>query len=285
VTNTNLIHADELLPHLSDPNWAIVDCRFQLEDTDAARWDYLVAHIPGAVYAHLDWDLSGFKTGRNGRHPLPAVEAFCSTLGSWGITPETQVVAYDATGGGIAAARLWWMLRYLGHTRVALLDGGWNAWLTQGHRSRAGNERRQSTEYRGRPDPGMTCDIDFVAHAAQSPDWAVIDARGPTRYRGEEEPIDPVAGHVPGALNGFWKDSLAPDGTLLPREELRARFTSLIAGVPPDHVITYCGSGVSAAFVIFAMELAGLPGAKLFPGSWSEWSNDRSRAVATGSTP
>jgi thiosulfate/3-mercaptopyruvate sulfurtransferase len=277
-----LIAAEELLSRIGDPDLAIVDCRARLEAPGAGERDYLIAHIPGALFAHLDRDLSGEKTGRNGRHPLPAPEALIARFSEWGITPRTTVVAYDDVGGGLAAARLWWLLRYMGHERASLLDGGWQAWMHAGGLVQGGNQRRRPGEFVGQPHPDMGRDADFVASAALSGDWLVVDSRAGSRYRGEEEPFDPVAGHIPGARNHYWLENLRPDGRLLPPGQLRAAFERVLGGVGPERTVFYCGSGVTSAFQVFAMEVAGLPGARIYPGSWSEWSNDSSRPVATG---
>jgi len=277
-----LITADELMSRAGDPNLGIFDCRARLEAPEAGEREYLVAHIPGAVFAHLERDLSGEKTGRNGRHPLPTPEAITARFSEWGIAPQTTVVAYDDVGGGLAAARLWWLLRYMGHERALILDGGWQAWMYAGGLIQGGSQRRAAGTFVGQPRFDMARDGDFVANVAASGEWLVVDSRMGSRYRGEEEPFDPVAGHVPGARNHYWLESLAPDGRLLPPRQLRTAFERLLGGVAPERTIFYCGSGVTSAFQVLAMEVAGLPGAKIYPGSWSEWSNDPARPVATG---
>lgn len=272
----------ELLGRLNDPDLATFDCRFLLDAPEACHRDYLHAHIPGAVYVHLDRDMSAPKTGRNGRHPLPAPDVLVATVRRLGISNDTDVVVYDAAGGGLAASRLWWTLRYVGYDRVWFLDGGWPAWVAAGGPTRAGEERRAPADFAAHIRPGMASDIDATARAAESPDWCVVDVRAPGRYRGEEEPIDPVAGHIPGARNRFWQDNLTPDGHLRDAAALRREFDALLGGVPPERCVFYCGSGVTSAFLVFLMEYAGLPGAKVYPGSWSEWCSDPSRPVATG---
>jgi thiosulfate/3-mercaptopyruvate sulfurtransferase len=273
----------QLLGRLNDPGLAIFDCRFLLDAPDACQQEYLQAHIPGAVYVHLDRDMSAPKTGRNGRHPLPTPEILVATVRRLGISNDTDVVVYDAAGGGLAASRLWWTLRYLGHDRVTFLDGGWPAWVAAGGPTKVGEERRAPAEFVAHIRPGMAADIDATARAAESPDWCVVDVRAPSRYRGEEEPIDPVAGHIPGARNRHWQDYLMPDGRLRDPAGLRREFEALLGRVPPERSIFYCGSGVTSAFVVFLMEYAGLPGARVYPGSWSEWCSDPSRPVAAGS--
>lgn len=259
-----------------------MDCRFKLEDVEAGRRAYLAAHIPGAVYAHLDDDLSGPKTGHNGRHPLPEAEAMRRTFGAWGIAENTHVVAYDDMSGALGGARLWWLLRYMGHDRAAVLDGGWRAWLAAGGPTRAGAETRPPADFVGSPRREMIRTADDVAALAQLTDWAVIDSRAAARYRGETELIDRVAGHIPGARHFFWQENIDGEGKLLPPEQLRARFEKLLSGVAPEHAVFYCGSGVTAALNLLAIEAAGLRGAKLYPGSWSEWSSDPARPVAAG---
>lgn len=275
----------DLLDRLTDPQVAVFDCRFLLDAPGACRHEYLHAHIPGAAYVHLDHDLSATPTGRNGRHPLPEPAAIESLFGRLGISNDVDVVGYDSAGGGLAASRLWWMLRYLGHDRVSILDGGWPAWLKAGGPTRSAAEVRGPAAFRGRLRRDLALDADAVAEAAASRDWIVLDVRGPTRYRGEEEPIDPVAGHIPGARNRYWMESLTPDGHLRPPADLRAEFDRLLGGVVPDHVICYCGSGVTSAHTILAMERSGLPGARLYSGSWSEWCSDPARPVARGTEP
>ena len=272
----------ELMGRLHQPGLAIFDCRFLLDAPEACHHDYLRAHVPGAVYVHLDRDMSAPMTGRNGRHPLPAPEALIATFGRLGIAHDTDVVVYDAAGGGLAASRLWWMLRYAGHDRVWFLDGGWPAWVAAGGPTVAGEERRAPAQYVGHLRPDMALDIDATARAAASPEWCVVDVRAPGRYCGEEEPIDPVAGHIPGARNRFWQEALTPDGHLRDAAALRREFEALLGPVPPERCVFYCGSGVTSAFLVFLMEHAGLPGARIFPGSWSEWCSDPSRPIATG---
>jgi thiosulfate/3-mercaptopyruvate sulfurtransferase len=278
---TTLITPEQLLPHLAESDWAVFDCRFKLEDVEAGRRAYLAAHIPGAVYAHLDNDLSGPKTGSNGRHPLPSPEAMIATFSVWGIGPETQVVAYDDQYGGMGAARLWWMLRYMGHDRAAVLDGGWQAWAAA-FPARSGSESRPPARFTGQPRPDMIREADEVGALAQSSSWKVIDSRALPRYRGDEEPLDPVAGHIPGAKHFYWQNIVGLEGRTLSPDELRQKLQDLLGETPPDHCVFYCGSGVSAAANLLAMEAAGLHGAKLYPGSWSEWSSDPKRPVATG---
>jgi thiosulfate/3-mercaptopyruvate sulfurtransferase len=271
-----LIQIDELRAHLGDPAYALVDCRTDLTNPAWGRGAYLQAHIPGAVHADLETDLSAPRTGLNGRHPLPSPEHLASVFSRWGIQEGIEVVAYDA-GADFFAARLWWSLRYLGHARVRVLEGGWTAWLAEGLPTAAGEERRPAQRFLPRPRPDMITPIARVLEAGR-----LLDARAPERFRGEVEPLDRVAGHIPGARSFEWRRSLAADGRLLPAHALRAQLEGALAGVAPEQAVVYCGSGISASHVLLAMEVAGLPGARLYPGSWSEWCSDPTRPVATG---
>ncbi|MCX6072346.1 MAG: sulfurtransferase [Chloroflexi bacterium] len=260
--HTPLIQLHELTAHLGDPAWAIVDCRTDLTNPGWGRGAYLQSHIPGALHADLETDLSAPRTGLNGRHPLPSPEDLASVFSRWGIDDAVEVIAYDA-GADFFAARLWWSLCYLGHTRAHVLDGGFAAWQAEGLPVSAGEDRRPARRFLPRPQ-------------------RLIDARAPERYRGEVEPLDRVAGHIPRARSYEWRRSLAPDGRLLPARALRAQLEGALAGVAPDQTVVYCGSGVSASHVLLAMAVAGLHGARLYPGSWSEWCADPARPVAIG---
>ena len=277
---TTLISAAELAEHLDDPGWAIVDCRFALADTERGRRDFQAAHIPGARYAHLDEDLSGpVLAGLTGRHPLPDIESFAQTLGGWGIGDGVQVVVYDDATGGIAA-RLWWMLRWLGHDEVAVLDGGWAQWSRAGLPVQSDPGSRPARVFAIRPRPDLLVDTAEVVAKSQDRPAVLFDSRTADRYRGENENIDPVAGHIPGAINAPYPDNVDPDGLFLPRETLQARFEALLAETPADQAIFYCGSGVTAAHNLLAMAHAGLGDARLYAGSWSEWITDPARPVA-----
>ena len=279
---TTLISTAELIEHLDDPAWAIVDCRFSLADTERGRRDYLAAHIPGALYAHLDEDLSGpVITGQTGRHPLPDPDDFARALGEWGIGGGVQVVVYDDSTGGIAA-RLWWMLRWLGHDAVAVLDGGWAMWLNGKLPYRGGSESRPARRFEARPRPNLTVDTATVeSMSRERPAW-LFDSRTADRYRGENETIDPVAGHIPGAINAAYPDNVGPDGLFLSKEALRIRFETLLQGAPVGQTAFYCGSGVTAAHNLLALVHAGLGDGRLYAGSWSEWIVDPARPVVRG---
>lgn len=279
---TTLVDAGTLREHLEDPDWMVVDCRFSLDDPEAGGRAYAAAHIPGAVYAHLDRDLSGpVVPGVTGRHPLPDPDRLSAWLSARGVDASVQVVAYDNKGGAIAA-RLWMLLRWLGHAAVAVLDGGWSAWCAAGHPTTQDAETPVPRQFIPAPASALLVDAATVERLRNDPACRLLDARARPRYRGEVEPIDPVAGHIPGAVSAPFAENLAPDGRFLPPEELRARFKALLGGVPPSAAVCYCGSGVTANHILLAMEYAGLPGARLYAGSWSEWITDPSRPVATG---
>lgn len=285
---STLVSAANLANHLSDPHWLIVDCRFDLARSEAGAAAYAAGHIPNAVYAHLDRDLSSPITATSGRHPLPTPDQFAATLSSWGLTDDTQVVAYDADTGAYAA-RLWWLLRWAGHRKVAVLDGGLKAWSAAGLPVTTEIAQRAPTRFKVHPDRSLWLDADEVAERVRRSDWRLLDARGAERYAGTIEPIDKVAGHVPGALNHPFALNLAADGRFLPAEELRARFekSQATAGgtrIDDQHTIAMCGSGVTACHLLLGLEIAGKSGAKLYAGSWSEWLRDPARGVATGDT-
>jgi thiosulfate/3-mercaptopyruvate sulfurtransferase len=236
------------------------------------------------VYAHLGHDLAGAKTGANGRHPLPDPDALRRTFGRLGIAEDDQVVAYDQDTG-MYASRLWWLLRSMGHEAVAVLDGGFAMWLAEGRPTTSGQEQRAAREFHGAPNAGHAMTATEVEQVLRSPDWRLLDARAPERYRGETEPIDKVAGHIPGAGNHFFKWNLDDQGRFRSPDELRAKLRESIGAVLTDHVICYCGSGVTACHNLLALEHAGLHGAKLYPGSWSEWSSNPARPTARNQNP
>lgn len=260
----------------------VVDCRFTLKDPAAGRAAYAAAHIPGALYLDLDQDLAAVRTATSGRHPLPAVSTFVATLGRCGVTRTSQVVAYD-DAGGVYASRLWWLLRWLGHDAVAVLDGGLQAWQAAGLPLTADVRPAMMCAY-GSPltNDRLWHDTPSVVAMVADESAVLIDARGPTRYRGETEPFDPVAGHIPGALNHPYDNNLTADKTFRPAAELRARFRTLLGDTDPADVVHYCGSGVSACANVLAMEIAGLGMTRLYPGSWSAWVSDPTRPVACG---
>jgi thiosulfate/3-mercaptopyruvate sulfurtransferase len=278
---TTLIDTRAVGDRLHDPAFVLIDCRFNLGDPDWGEREYRAAHIPGAEYAHLDRDLSGKKTGSNGRHPLPTISALAETFGRFGIDSGVQVVAYDQDTG-IYASRLWWLLRWLGHEAAAVVDGGFARWRAEGRPTHSGVETRPARTFVPRPRAGATVDVQQVARLTHDPDWRLVDARAPERFRGEAETLDHAAGHIPGAVNHFYQRNLGREGTFLPSSELRSLLETAIGRTPVDHVVCYCGSGVTACHNLLALEHAGLYGGKLYPGSWSEWSSDPSRGIATG---
>jgi thiosulfate/3-mercaptopyruvate sulfurtransferase len=281
MTYTTLVSTDLLAKHLDDPNWVIVDCRFTLTDTEAGRRAYATGHLPGARYAHLDEHLSAPKSGRNGRHPLPDPRVFALTLGRWGIDADKQVIVYDDSFGAMAV-RLWWMLRWMGHDAVALMDGGLPKWQREKRPITPEASTVSPANFTPHVRDSMRVDAQSVLAASAAGSELLLDARPEMRFLGEMEPIDPIAGHVPGAVNVPFDDNLDLGGTFLPADELREMYDGLLAGHTPEEVIHMCGSGVTACHNLLAMEIAGLRGAKLYPGSWSEWIADPGHPIATG---
>ncbi len=277
MTFKTLISCDELAQHLNDPEWRIFDCRHQLSDVGYGEKAYAEGHLPGAVFMHLDRDLSGPMNGRNGRHPLPDPQLLAGKIGAAGVGRQTQVVVYD-DDGGMYAVRLWWLLRWMGHDRVAVLDGSIRQWISQG--------RPLTTDAPQCTPAAFEVELrDWVVTSGQveanldTNDFCLIDARGPERFRGENETMDPVGGHIPGARNRFFRDNLDA-GSFRPAAELRQEYLGVLAGVEPSQAVMYCGSGVTACHNLLAMEIAGLPGARLYAGSWSEWCADPRRPLA-----
>ncbi|MBK9615521.1 MAG: sulfurtransferase [Uliginosibacterium sp.] len=277
--HTLLIAPAELAAHFDKPDWFVFDVRHELQDTEAGRTAYRAGHIPGAIFLHMDEDLSAGKTGKNGRHPLPDRDAFAARLAALGVAPGTQVVAYDAAGG-MMAARLWWMLRWLGHEKVAVLDGGWPAWATHYPISTDTPPARPAGTLQAHVPLTRQVSAAEVLTNINKKEKLVLDARGPDRFRGENETMDPVGGHIPGARNRCFRDNLGPDGCFKDAATLRQEFLATLGDFAPTQVISQCGSGVTACHNLLAMEQAGLPGAALYPGSWSEWCSDPARPVA-----
>ena len=281
--HTTLITPTELAAHLDDPRWVIVDCRHDLMNPSAGRDAYAAAHITNAQFADMDHQLSGPKQGADGvfrgRHPLPDRAALIDTLRSWGVHPDSQLVTYDAHGG-MFAARLWWLLRWVGHARVAVLDGGLAAWQAQGLPMSDQVPIREAGTIAEQAPLVETVSAADVLNNLTAGSRTVVDARAADRFRGENETMDPVGGHIPGAKNRFFKDNLAADGRFKSPEVLKADFAALID--EPAQAIMQCGSGVTACHNLLALEVAGMPGAALYPGSWSEWCADPARPVATG---
>ncbi len=281
---STLISAPQLQA-LPPTGLAIVDCRFDLAAPEAGRAAYVAGHIPCAVYAHLDEDLSAPKTPVSGRHPLPDAAQLATKLGVWGIDRQTQVIAYDADSGAYAA-RLWWLLRWLGHEAVAVLDGGFKAWQTAGYAVETATDapRPRVKSFQAQPRADRVVDAAEVERLRTLGDWRILDARAAERYSGQVEPIDPVAGHIPGARNYPFMRNLDAGGRFLPAAELRTRFAPVLDGTAGDRAVAMCGSGVTACHLLLALEVADLPGARLYAGSWSEWIRDPRRPVATGTS-
>jgi thiosulfate/3-mercaptopyruvate sulfurtransferase len=277
---TALVSTEILAQCLDDPDSVVFDCRHDLTDPQRGRAEYAKSHIPGARFLHLDEDLSAPKTGKNGRHPLPDPDTLMEKLGQAGVDSRKQVVAYDAQGG-MVAVRLWWLLRWLGHWPVAVLDGGWNKWVAEGRPQSSEIPRPQPTRFAGKASNSWV-GADFVRAGPDNPGTVLLDARAPDRFRGQNETLDPVGGRIPGARNRFFRDNLDANGRFKPRESLKQEFAAVLGDTRPENVVHYCGSGVSACHNLFAMEVAGLRGGRLYPGSWSEWCADPSRPVETG---
>jgi thiosulfate/3-mercaptopyruvate sulfurtransferase len=281
MTFTKLISAAELAQHVFDHDWVVLDCRHDLAQPDAGSMAYAEGHIPNAQFAHLDHELAGEKVGADGtfrgRHPLPDRAAFIANLRQWGINDNTQVVAYDAHGG-MFAARLWWMLKWVGHDAVAVLDGGLPAWLAHGMFVSTEASPRTLGSLTDQPALLASVNADDILKSLNDTTRTIIDARAPDRFRGENETMDPVGGHIPGAKNRFFKDNLQADGRFKSADQLRSEFSELLT--QPESAVMQCGSGVTACHNLLALEIAGLSGAALYPGSWSEWCSDPARPIA-----
>ncbi len=280
--HTTYIPAEEVASKLDHPDWVLLDCRFSLDAPDLKEQDYQQSHLPGARYVHLERDLSGeIQVGKTGRHPLPTFEDLVVRLGSWGIGPGVQVVAYDDANGAYAA-RLWWILRWLGHDAVAVMDGGWNAWTAAGLPVSEALPTKEPREFQLNPRHTWLLNAHEVDALRERPDVVLIDARSGDRFRGENEPIDSVAGHIPGANSLPCSENLGPDGLVKTPEALCERFEAVLNGRPPERLISYCGSGVTACLNLLALKHAGLGDGRLYGGSWSDWITDPDRPIATG---
>jgi thiosulfate/3-mercaptopyruvate sulfurtransferase len=281
MTFTTLVSCAELAQHLDDPRWVVVDCRHQLNDPDWGERSYREAHLAGARFLHLDRDLSSPLTGNNGRHPLPDPARLAQRLRDIGLNADSQLVVYDHVGGGMAA-RLWWLARWLGHSQVALLDGGFGAWTAAGLPVDDHQPDITPGNFSGTPNPAWTVDAAYLLGQLDQASLRLIDARAADRFAGENETLDPVGGHIPGARNRPWMNNLAADGRFKPAAQLREEWLAVLAGSAAADSIQQCGSGVTACHNLLALEVAGLSGARLYPGSWSEWCSDPARPVARG---
>ena len=284
---STLITTAQLSSVLNSKTLVLVDCRFDLADTQRGQRKYISSHIPGAVYCHLDNDLCGpINTGKTGRHPLPAVEKLVDKFSSWGIDDQTQVVVYDDSEPvpGAIASRLWWSLHWLGHEAVALLDGGWQAWTVEKRLLDHGEGFNSRKTFIPRTRNELLASRSLVEDIRLDPGYRLLDSRSTDRYDGLNETIDPVAGHIPGALPLPYIANVDPEGNLLSAEQLAARFKDTIGNTPAQNVVFYCGSGVTAAHNLFAYKYAGLGDARLYVGSWSDWITDSTRPVATRDT-
>ena len=278
---TTLIEPAQLAALMGEPKCAILDCRFELSQPDWGERAYAAGHIPHALYAHLDRDLAGAISARSGRHPLPSVEAWSATAAGWGIDGRMQVVAYDQ-GNGAYAARAWWLLRWVGHEQVAVLNGGYAAWLAAGLPVSTESESRPPRQFTPHVDAQPTLGSDEVRAALAAGEILLVDARAADRFAGENEKVDPVAGHVPGAQSAPFAGNLDAQGRFLDAAALRSRWRALLGARAPRELVAMCGSGVTACHNLLALEVAGLRGARLYPGSWSEWIRDPARPVARG---
>jgi thiosulfate/3-mercaptopyruvate sulfurtransferase len=276
---TTLIDNKTLAHHLDTENWIIVDCSYDLVDKNAGRNSYLESHIKGAVFADVYDDLSGPPVTDHGRHPLPSEEALNSLFSRLGIGHDSQVIVYD-NACACFAGRLWWMLRYMGHKAVAVLDGGWQSWEEAGLAKAAGEEKNTHTNFQGHTNKDWLVTVNGVPAAE-----LLVDSRDPQRYRGENEPLDKAAGHIPGAINRFWKNNLDASGLFKDSEQLRNEFEVSLGGIDICKTVFYCGSGVTACHNLLAMAHAGLDSPRLYAGSWSDWCSEPSRPVATGENP
>lgn len=278
----SLVDSAWLIANLDTPHIVVVDTRWYLLNPPQGREEYLASHIAGAVHLSIDHDLSAEAWDGPGRHPLPKPARFIETMSNAGIDSTCHVVIYDSAGGS-TSTRLWWLLRYYGHTQVSILDGGWQAWQAAGGAVHSGNETRSARQFVGQPNPAMTVNADQVDYLRQQQSVLILDARAHERYTGAVEPFGPRAGHIPGAVSAPFAGNLTAEGTLKSPAELAARYHELGAN-QAQQVVCYCGSGVTATHDIFAMHLAGID-ATLYPGSWSDWSSQESRPIATGEQP
>ncbi len=281
--HTTIISADQLSQYLQHPDWLIIDCRYSLQDKKYGLNEYNKAHIPNAIYANLNTDLSApVVAGKTGRHPLPEIDVLVQTFSKWGIDKNVQVVVYDDTIGAFAA-RLWWMLQWLGHDRVAVLDGGWAHWQQAGLPVNQDQPIYHWRNFVPAPRAERLISVDEVEKILDNPNYQIFDARAEDRYRGENETIDPIAGHIPHAVSAPFVQNIDTSQQFLSQEKLKSRFQMLLGNTMPGNAIFYCGSGVTACHNLLALKHAGLGDGKLYAGSWSEWITNPDRSIATGS--
>jgi thiosulfate/3-mercaptopyruvate sulfurtransferase len=275
----DVIKIQELKDHLEDPNWVIIDCRYSIAEPDLGYQEYRQGHIPGALYVSLEEELTGeIIPGKTGRHPLPQLKDIVERLSSWGVNQDTQVVVYDHSTGAFAA-RLWWILNWLGHEKVAVVNGGWEAWVKDIGQIENMENSSKPSKFIPTVREDLAVDAQFVDSIRSDPGYLLLDSRSPERYHGIEEPIDPIAGHIPGAVSVPYHDNLTDEGLFKSEREIRDRFSGVLGDISPANTIFYCGSGVSAIHNLIAMRMAGFEMAKLYPGSWSEWITDPSRPI------
>ncbi len=279
MTYSTLVSATTLAENIDNPNWIIFDCRFSLADSEAGPKAYRQGHIPGARYVHLNNDLSSPVKSYTGRHPLPNFSVLAQKLGDWGVGNRSQVIVYDDAGGAFAG-RMWWLLRTMGHQQVAVLDGGINRWRKLGLATTTTLPNINPNQFRCYLDESQWLSAEQVENALARRRIVLLDARTPERFQGLQEPIDPVAGHVPKAVNQPFQNNLEHDGRFLAADQLKNQFQDLIGRHAPGQVVHMCGSGVTACHNLLAMEVAGLSGSKLYAGSWSEWIANPNRAIA-----
>jgi len=279
---TTLISTHDLAQHIQSAQTLVIDCRFDLMDTEIGREDYLESHLPGAIYADLNKDLSGeIVAGKTGRHPLPDVEKFCQKLSQWGVDNSIQVIAYDDRGGAMAA-RLWWLLQWMGHDKAAVLDGGWNKWVSEGRNTSSSVPQREARKFSVNIQTQLSASVNDVLNAINDDSIKLLDARASDRFRGENETLDNKAGHIPGAINVPFIGNLNDEGCFLSPQALQSRYESILGSTPGRNSIVYCGSGVTAAHDILAMKVAGISDARLYAGSWSHWITNDKHPIATG---
>lgn len=277
---TTLVSAQDTLEHLEDPNWRIIDCQFDLKDKSHGYQSYRKEHIPSAIYADLENDLSSPISANSGRHPLPAVSDICEKFSKWGIQTNTQVIVYDNVFGSYAA-RLWWLLKWLGHRKVAVLNGGLTFWKQAGYPLTSKMPTVNPVDFSAQPNMSMMVDTNYIANTLSTSVLTLIDVRDSERYKGLQEPIDKAAGHIPGAINIPWKTNLDQNGLYLNSSQLQTQYQEILKNQESQNLVFMCGSGVSACHSLVALENIGISHTKLYPGSWSEWIQDASRPIET----